>query len=92
MPTMDRGRFSSHFLQSADKMIFSFFRLREFSKKMRRAQYYLKMAKVLTQYFWLFILSISTPTMDRGRFSNHFRLSVDKMCFPSSVCESFLNN
>ena len=48
------------------------------------------MAKALTRYFWLFILSISTPTMDRVRFSSHFRRSVDKMCFPSSVCESFL--
>ena len=48
------------------------------------------MAKALTRYFWLFILSISTPTMDRDRFSSHFRRSVDKMCFPSSVCESFL--
>ena len=28
--------------------------------------------------------------MDRDRFSSHFRRSVDKMCFPSSVCESFL--
>ena len=26
-----------------------------------------------------------------GRFSSHFLLSVDKMCYPSSVCESFLN-
>ena len=46
------------------------------------------MAKVLTRFFWSFILSILT--IDRGRFSSHFLLSVDKMCFPSSVCESFL--
>ena len=46
------------------------------------------MAKVLTRFFWWFILSIST--IDRGRFSSHFLLSVDKICFPSSVCESFL--
>ena len=30
--------------------------------------------------FWWFLLSISTPTMDRGRFSSHFLLSVDNMC------------
>ena len=41
-------------------------------------------------FLWWFILSISMPTMDRGRFSIHFLLSEDKMCFPSSVCESFL--
>ena len=48
------------------------------------------MAKVLTRFFLWLILSISMPTMDRGRFSSHFLLSVEKMCFPSPVCESFL--
>ena len=38
------------------------------------------MAEALTGFCWWFILSISTPTMDRGRFSNHFLLSVDNMC------------
>ena len=52
-----------------------------FLKKCWRAQFYLNMVKVLTQFFRWFILSISTPTMDRGRFSSHFRLSVDKCVF-----------
>ena len=52
-----------------------------FLKKCWRAQFYLKMAKDLTRFFRWFILSISTPTMDRGRFSSHFRLSVDKCVF-----------
>ena len=51
-----------------------------FLKKCWRAQFYLKMAKALTRFFWWFLLSISTPTMDRGRFSSHFLLSVDNMC------------
>ena len=88
--TIDRGRFSSHFLLSVDKICFPSSVCESFLKKCWRAQFYLKMAKALTRFFRWFILSISTPTMDRGRFSSHFRLSVDKMCFSSSVCESFL--
>ena len=60
-------------------MCLSFFS-ESFLKKCWRAQFYLKMAKALTRSFWWFILSISTPTMDRGRFSSHFLLSVDNMC------------
>ena len=85
MPTMDRGRFSSHFLLSVDKMCFPSSVCESFLKKCWRGQFYLKMAKALTRFFWWFILSISTPTMDRGQFSAHILLSVDKMCFPSSV-------
>ena len=39
------------------------------------------MAKALTRFFWWFLLSISTPKMDRGRFSSHFLLSLHNMCF-----------
>ena len=89
MPTMDRGRFSSHFLLSVDKMCFPSSVCESFLKKCWRGQFYLKMAKALTRFFWWFILSISMPTMDRGRFSRHFLLSEDKMCFPSSVLWEF---
>ena len=51
-----------------------------FLKKCWRAQFYLKVAKALTRVFWWFLLSITTRTMDRGRFSCHFLLSVDNMC------------
>ena len=84
------GRFSSHFLLSVDKMCFPSSVCESFLNKCWRTQFFLKRAKALTRYFWLFILSISTLTMDQGRFSSLFRRSVDKMCFPSSVCESFL--
>ena len=89
MPTMDRGRFSSHFLLSVDNMCVSFFSLWEFSEKMLTCSILPQNGEELTRFFWWFILTISTPTMDRGRFSRHFLLSVDKMCFPSSVCERF---
>ena len=88
MSTMDRGRFSNHFRLSVDKMCFPSSVCKRFLKKCWRAQFHLKMAKVLTRFFCSFIISIST--IDRGRFSSHFLLSVDKMCFPSSGCESFL--
>ena len=52
-----------------------------FPKKCWRGQFYLKMAKAQTLPLGWFILSISMATMDRGRFSSHFLLSVDKMCF-----------
>ena len=87
-PTMDRGRFSSHFLISVDKMCFPTSVGESFLKKCWRAQFYLKMAKVLTRLFWSFILSILT--IDRADFPATSFISVDKMCFPSSVCESFL--
>ena len=85
---MDRGRFSNHFRLSVDKMCFPSSVCKRFLKKCWRAQFHLKMAKVLTRFFCSFIISIST--IDRGRFSSHFLLSVEKMCFPSPVCESFL--
>ena len=81
MPTMDRGRFSSHFLLSVDNMCVSFFSLWEFSEKMLTCSILPQNGEELTRFFWWFILSISTPTMDRGRFSRHFLLSADKMCF-----------
>ena len=146
---MYRGRFSSHFPLSVDKLYFPSSVCESFLKKWWRAQFYLKMAKALTLSLGWFILSISMPTTDRVRFfshfllfsdnicfsffslwefsqkmvtctilsqngegpdpiflviypfnfnahngpgsiSRHFLLSVDKMCFPSSVCESFL--
>ena len=90
MSTMDRGRFSNHFRLSVDKMCFPSSVCKRFLKKCWRAQFHLKMAKVLTRFFCSFIISIST--IDRGRFSTHFLLSVDKICFPSSVCESFSIN
>ena len=89
---MDRGRFSSHFLLSADKMCFPSSVCESFLKKCWRGQFYFKIAKALTLSLGWFILSISMPTMDRGRFSSHFLLSVDKVCFPSSVCENFSKN
>ena len=89
-PTTDRGRFSKHFLLSEDKMCFPSSGCEIFLKKCWRWKFYLKMAKALSRFFWWFILSIPTPTMDRGRFSSHFLISGDKMCFPSSGCESFL--
>ena len=74
------GRFSRHFLLSVDKMCFPSSVCESFLKKCWRAQFYLKMAKALTLSLGWFILSISMPTMDRGRFSSHFLLSVDNMC------------
>ena len=81
MPTMDRGRFSSHFLLFGDKMCIPSSVCENFLKKCWRAQFYLKMAKALTLSLGWFIISISMPIMDRCRFSSHFLLSVDKMCF-----------
>ena len=77
---MDRGRFSSHFRRSVDKMWFPSSVCESFHKKWWRAQFYLKMAKALTLSLGWFILSISMPTLDRGRFSSHFLTSADKMC------------
>ena len=48
------------------------------------------MAKAMNRLFWWYILSIPSSTTDRGPFSSHFLLYVDKMCFPSSVYETFL--
>ena len=67
---------------SVDKMCFPSSSLWEFSQKMLTWT-------ILSQNgegpdpipFWWFILSISMATMDRGRFSSHFLLSEDKMCF-----------
>ena len=63
------------------KCVFLLQSVRVFSKNADVAQFYLKMANALTLSLGWFILSISMPTMDRGRYSRHFRLSVDKMCF-----------
>ena len=81
IPTMDRGRFSSHFLLSVDKICFPSSFCESFLKKCWRGQFYLKMAKDLTRFFWWLILSISTPKMERGRFFPQFLLSVGKMSF-----------
>ena len=80
--TTDRGPFSSHFLLYVDKMCFPSSVYETFLKKCWRAQFYPKMAKALTLFLGWFIISISMPIMDWGRFSSHFLLSVDKMCFP----------
>ena len=50
------------------------------------------MAKALTQFFRLFILSISASTMDRGRFSSPIRRSMDKMCFLLQSVRVFSKN
>ena len=61
--------------------MFSFFSLWEFSQEMLTCSILSQNGEDLTRFFRWFILSISTPTMDRGRFSSHFRLSVDKSVF-----------
>ena len=80
-PTMDRGRFSCHFLLSVDNMCLSFFSLWEFSEKNADVDNFIsKWRRHWPDFCWWFTLSISTPTMDRGRFSSDFFLSVDNMC------------
>ena len=74
------------------KNVFSFSSLWEFLKTCWRGQFNLKMAKALTRFFWWFILSISTSTVDRGRFSRHFLLSEDKMCFLLQAVRVFSKN
>ena len=46
--------------------------------------------EALTRFFGWFILSISSPTMDRGRFSAISFSPWIKCVFPSSASESFL--
>ena len=60
-----------------------------FLKKCWRAQFYLKMAKAPTRVFWWFLLSISMPTMDLGRFSSHLLLSLHNMCFSFFILREF---
>ena len=86
-PTMDRGRFSAHIFYPSIKCVFLLQYVRVFSKNADVHNFISGEGPVSMGWF---ILSISMPTMDRGRYSRHFRLSDDKMCFPSSVCESFL--
>ena len=81
MPTMDRGRFSRHFLLSVDKMCFPFFSLWEFSEKMLTWTILSQNGEGPDPIFLVTLLSISRPKLERGRFFPHFLLSVGKMCF-----------
>ena len=82
-------RFSSHFLLSVDKICFPSSVCESFLKKCWRANFISKWLRPWPFHLGWFIFSISMPSMDRCRFSSHYRLSVDKMCSFFSLWEFY---